>query len=696
MREKLLNSYVTTLSRYLSITKGGNPDDYVEQLKSLVMERIKIPELDYIDTTSYGNPEYKKTSAIAFIDDNRDNIITPSGSVYLPTDKKVSFISQMVIDKLADRKKYKKKMLAAQAAGDKTEEMRCHYRQATIKINCNSLPGGFGSAFNLFYDKGGYNAITSLARSLIAYACLGTEQVLNGNFSFFCEDRVVNFITTHLGVVPDERIITKLVQTFNLKVPTKEDLINSYLNTINNYNITEKIPRVEKLINSLYQHEITWLFYYSNYHNLIIGNINIFGPWIDKTFNFDMFGVSEGGDPSEIKDLKEETIIMLSTILNESLDGAQINGSIDPANDICKLNPQLAGKIAKFGKWIEMRISGLTQLFETFIYLKMPIQNVSDAHIVWRRAVILSDTDSDIFTMLEWVKKYTNSTNTSLEAYKICSLCIYLLTISMRYYMDVFGSVHGASKDKLKMLCMKNEFFYPTMLRYDVKKTYAGIVSIQEGVVLPKPKPDIKGQLLRGSSFCTTTTDFIQKLLVDKILKPSMNGQISANQLIRDVVDFENEIKRSLKAGETTFLKITSVRNESDYVDADRTAHYYYKLWQEVFAEKYGDIRIPSKTPLIQLLYPNKEMLNRLKSLDPSIHDKLVNFIEVNKRISSIVINPVLTQFPIELAPLINVRDIVYHNVSSIYMILEAIGINVGYSNDKLLLSDIYSFKQQP
>ena len=56
-------------------------------------------------------------------------------------------MSKMVTDKLAERKKVKKMQLKAAGAGDDVLAKRCWYKQASIKININSMPGGFGSSF---------------------------------------------------------------------------------------------------------------------------------------------------------------------------------------------------------------------------------------------------------------------------------------------------------------------------------------------------------------------------------------------------------------------------------------------------------------------------------------------------------------------------------------------------------------------
>ena len=71
--------------------------------------------------------------------------------------------------------------------------------------------------------------------------------------------------------------------------------------------------------------------------------------------------------------------------------------------------------------------------------------------------------------------------------------------------MRVFSIINCVSEKNLSVLAMKNEFLYPIMLLYDIRKTYVGIIAAQEGNILKTPAPDIKGQTLKGSMFCEKT-----------------------------------------------------------------------------------------------------------------------------------------------------------------------------------------------
>ena len=74
---------------------------------------------------------------------------------------------------------------------------------------------------------------------------------------------------------------------------------------------------------------------------------------------------------------------------------------------------------------------------------------------------------------------------------------------------------------------MNNGFLYTVMILADVKKHYAGIVSVQEGVLLPTPEIDIKGVQFKGSDICKLATDFAKNFSEHDVLdNMHKNGRI--------------------------------------------------------------------------------------------------------------------------------------------------------------------------
>lgn len=330
---------------------------------------------------------------------------------------------------------------------------------------------------------------------------------------------------------------------------------------------------------------------------------------------------------------------------------------------------------------------------DTFVNTGADIPETQRKPLTWRNTTIVSDTDSVIFTADAWDSWWRHGKlDVTDESYKIASLVVYWLHHAVKFALKRFSINFGCTGKDTEILAMKNEFLYPVMLIFDAKKTYVGIQKVKEGVILPKPKTDIKGQTLRGSSICTEALDFSEHLMINSILEPVMNGPISGEQLIQQVVDFEHEIADSIARKEMTYLKITSLKSERDYKDPESASVVKaHQFWQEVLADKYGDIHPPTKVKTFEVVQPTEEYWKWLAKTSPQIFDKMQRYVNRNKKfLNHLIVNTVGAQLPDELIPLINVRAVIWHNIKPSYNTLKRLNISVGCEKQKLLLSDIY------
>lgn len=682
----LMDEYVQMQTEYIC-RQTGKPREEVEQkVMAIVKERYKARTLTMLRSPSYGNVLKVDQDLWTFLRFTSEYILTPSGSVYKPPYQTRSVISQMIVDKLAERKRIKKIQLKAEGAGDDVLAKRCWYQQATIKINCNSLPGGFGSEYNIFYDKPNYNTITSTARCMIARAYTICEQMLGGNFAWFTLDELTNHIILNLKQMPSSEQIMSCMKKYHLRQPTVSELLKFYEDTIKQYVPSPNMKDVERLLRSLNEAEVTFLYYYCNLRHIIWGNENIFRPYIQHLFDVSNVAVDENVTKDDAYKI-DETITTLTTVAFADQLG---NFGL---NDICSDHPEYIPKLVAYSKATEHRLKSLDLLMDTFINTGADIPETQRKPMTWRNTTIVSDTDSVIFTADAWDSWWRKGKlDVTDESYKIASLVVYWLHHAVKFALKRFSIHMGCTGNDTNILAMKNEFLYPVMLIFDTKKTYVGIQKVKEGVILPKPKTDVKGQTLRGSSICNEALDFSEKLMIDEILQPIMNGPLSGEALIKKVVDFENAIRDSIARKEMTYLKITSLKYERDYKDPESASVVKaHQFWQEVLAEKYGDIHAPTKVKTFEVVQPTEEYWKWLAKTSPDIHDKMQKYVKRTKKfLNHIIVNTVGDHIPDELIPLINVRAVIWHNIKPSYNTLKRLNISVGCEKQKLLLSDIY------
>lgn len=686
-RDGLFNEYVNMQAEHASRMLGISKDKLVPVIQQIVREKYKPRRVELLVSPSYGNVKQVNQDFWSVIKSTETAIITPSGSTYKPTYRCQSIMSKMVTDKLAERKKVKKMQLKAAGAGDDILAKRCWYKQASIKVNINSMPGGFASPYNIFYDKGGYNSITSSARCMIARAYTICEQLLGGNFAWFSVEELVNFIVLQLRTMPSCEDVLKCMGHYGLRSFGKEHLMGFYKKTIARYCPGCDLTPVQRIIDTLNDAEINFLYYYCNLRHMIWENDGVFRPWIDNLFNVDNIEI----DPNVTKDdafKMDDTVSTLVTVaFTDKLGGYGLV-------DICNDHPEYIPKLVAYCRVTEKRLHELDGLMDIFVNTLADIPMTHLKPNTWRNTTIVSDTDSVIFTSVAWDDWYRHGEyGVNQQSYQISALVIYWLHHAVKFALKRFSIAFGYVPDETERLAMKNEFLFPVMMIYPIKKTYVGLQLIQEGVVFKKPKLDIKGQTLRGSSICAKSLAFSAQIMNEDILNTCISSQISGEDIIRKVVAFEQQIYDEIEHGNLEYLKITSLKYERDYTNPESTSVVVgWEFWEQVMTAKYDHIHPPTKVYVFKVTKPQQQYFDWLKKQSPNIHKQLMKYLGDKKKLpNQLVVDPVVGHIPEELIPLINKREVVYTNLSPVYSTLEQIGIAVGCKNQKLLFCDVYA-----
>ena len=691
-RPQLLKSYKDQMATYIS-RKYGLPIEKAAELSlQMCEENYKPLTAVVVETKEDGIPVIKAVDLASWFDSQRDNIMSDSGSVYCQHEEKLSKTIGMINEMMANRKKEKKLQLKMKAAGNTSEELKHYYAQTLIKITMNSLPGNYGSPYSLFYSKANYNAITSCGRALIGYANSEIEAVLGGNFAWFSIDELLQHIVGELNHGIDTEFVEDVMAHYRLKRVSHSELFDFYKEILTKYHRYDDFSTLTDMISKLSDSEVQYFWYFQNFRHMFMGN-NHLRNWFKELF--DITKVDES-DKTVVADdlfkLDGALVILCNVAFHEYVDPGDSEIQV---YDLPKARPDLAVKFVHIARYVENKLHDMDRLFHAFLFTPLNRSSVRTRPKMIRNTAVISDTDSVIFTVKDWVAWYTGDVySTSPESYHIACVMIYWITQAVAHALLLYSQAHGARGDYEKVMAMKNEFLYTVMILADVKKHYAGIVSVQEGVLLPKPEIDIKGVQFKGSDICKLATDFAKNFFEHDVLdNMHANGRISAHMLIDKVRSFEMQIRKDLEEGKSDWFKSLSIRKKSDYATPMSSNWYYYFVWQEIFAPKYGEILIPTKVPAVPIHAPNKEYLEWLSKTSPDIYRRLVKFLESNRAPSQIVINSVGGKVPPEIIPLVKFTDIIYHNVRPCHLLLKQLGISCGYEGSKLLFSDVYPLR---
>lgn len=714
-REPLLRSYIENMVTYLSrdaafLKKFDGKDvygnnrinaDIEDYIRQIVIEQvkgsIKVPKVHLIKHEVCGEAAEDRVDLLKFTKATSKKIVTPSGSVYKTAKEHPSFLREKIIEDKAGRSHEKKLMFEAKAAGDTDKENTHNNNQSLLKIGMNSIIGAMGSFFSFLSDIAGFNSVTSTSRFLIMNAYAQTERLLEANFYFPTVEHAINHIVICCRSCPGKETIEYITHKYNLFQPDWGDVYELLNTNYCKYNPDNLPPYLSDMLMRMPQFELTYIYYFSNLKNIILGNSDKFRAWINDFFDEEKAhaGVDmDSIDPKVLYKLDGMLVTLLSTVHGEWLP-LEASGKKVSIYDTVTAYPDIAKRFICIGNYMQHKLNNeFNEIFYTFLDNGRTVPNTIDHKNMFRNCVILSDTDSVVFTTKSWLKWYTNEYQINNEAYKINSLVVYWLSKAIVFILKNVSIHRGALGADVGVMQMKNEFFYPIMVQSSLKKHYAGLVAVQEGVVLPKLKSDIKGINFRGSKLATETTAFVKDYIDETNTLLITHGKVSARERIWKLVEFEQRVYKSVKAGELRFLNVIPVKNADEYEDEERSIYFNYLFWEAVFANKYGSIMIPSKCYSLPLMNINDPAyMEFLERTDKDIFDNLKYFISLypKKKITRIPINPVTDGIPAELMPVVNFRQIINDNSSPIALFLKSFGISLGNNaKSRLLFSEVY------
>lgn len=694
-RASLIKSYVDNIKVAIKMRWPSIPDDRIDKLvRDRVENTIKRPKAKVIVYPSFGDMELKELDLLSVIRTHNTKVISPYGTIYESTDVKISNDKQFMDQLVSARNTAKQKMFKLIEEGKQEEAKLQDFIQALNKIASNSVSGAHGNPKNAMYDPETYNAITSMARHGVMLAYTFAERFLCSNYYFPTYEDAINFVVTNIKACPPKAVIENIVNKYNLEVKWPEDVQQLLLSGMNDY--TECTPQMERNLLSMLTnvpfHQLTFIYYSRNLYNLFSSNKQFFINFFNDIFTMDQH-IKEDSSivPTDIFKLDGDLVQMMTTVFDKFLNGELVK-------DLPKNNPDKAIKFTILGHQVQEKLNSIKDLVDVFIHSETLIPRIHINKNMFRKAVVVSDTDSIIYTTKDLVTLYLGGTFTyhNTNVYSAHALVTYWLSKSIASMLRLMAISRGAVGEKnIGMLEMKNEYLYPVFIRTNLSKHYVGLMTIREGRVLPKPKMDIKGVGFKSSNVPSITHEFNQKLLTDIINEIAEYTNLYAGEYIARALRYEQAILSSLKSGEFTYFVNAPVKKKEEYKTPNSSIYANYEMWQEVFSEKYGEILLPNKCPLIPLVkngIKKEKYLNWLQIKSPTIFQKLMMYLEKigKKNITRIPLPVTIDKVPEEIVPIIDMRSIIYKNMRSTQLTLKSIGVDLGNPKKLPLFSDYY------
>ena len=158
-----------------------------------------------------------------------------------------------------------------------------------------------------------------------------------------------------------------------------------------------------------------------------------------------------------------------------------------------------------------------------------------------------------------------------------------LQDICCRNYVECCNQLHEGEKF---YMYMKNEFFFPIVLLFNVKKNYLGIQTIQEGRLIPKDKQLVSTGRALGSA---KLNEYVSKEIMDILEKYVLEAkEYNPLAVFENVMKIQDHIKAQLLAGDKTFGIYASFNGAENIKDPETTSNVRATLiWNDLFPEDY-------------------------------------------------------------------------------------------------------------
>ena len=696
------------IEKYVQYISRLNPNDDIENIREFVkkeiLSTIKIPNIDMKIQVKPGNFERKIIPLDTYVSKIiKNNIVSPSGSVFrLPEDKE-SFLRVTINGKKKERSKYKKLMLEYKEKGDVLQENIANYLQSSAKITNNSFAGAFNSTHNFLYSKSNFQSITAFTRESAKCGYTQIELFLGANLYLPTVDSMITYILRVLEVSNLEEA-QKVITKYDLKTPTVEHVKNMFLKCLYKYNFTIDLNQVNDIISSLSDIERSVIFYTGCLWNLLNLNETYFRSFFKKMFSTENISPYEGNDLKE-KLKQDSDIRMMCLSINYQILGKDKDGKNLTLEESITENEMGYRTFIGIEDHLVNCLEEIKDIIEVFLKPDITFGKLQESQRMVRTNTPISDTDSALFSTQNIVEWYTGKASFSKDAFAINAFTVFCVVKSLEHKFARLSSNFGMSGKDIYEISMKNEYFMAGLIRSSEMKTYISLLVFQEGKVLPKPKLDIKGRLFRDSVISPLSNEKV-RIMADMLLKEVLEHEkVDIHKYLSFVIDFESQIIRSLQNGEKTFFKLESIKEAHEYAgDANSTSYFYAYLWNEVFGERYEPIVLPNKCYVLPLIdggkriWENDKWFTLVKEKEPKVYPKLLAFKGIakglEKEITRLCIPASIPEIPDILRPIISIRKVVYANCSPLYRILSCMGIDYTYKNQDntefSLISDLF------
>lgn len=569
---------------------------------------------------------------------------------------------------IANRSFYKKLRQKAIDEGNDELEDKYNKLQNAFKIFNNAQSGAMSSEGTPITNPSGHTSLTSTTRCITSTANLINEQFITGNRIYNNPSNTLQAITARIQVT-DLKALNDVMVKYNLHYPTSDEVMkmvrhcsSRYWSSVKHFNtIKEYLDKLSKL-------ELASILYTLDFASLYQYNEEFCRSFLD-----DWTAVDLNPENSLKPDNSDRYTLCVSKLPRKS-------------------SSEIINQLNYNHVLVEKKYSDIISVLFKSIIPPTALYDVSSAV---RECVLTSDTDSCIFTMDHVADNYCK--NDRIKTVRLIGVLTYFIRlISIDQHGQLSTNIN-VSKENLRILQMKNEFYYSGYVTTLMSKHYYAIKKMVEGVLLDKLDMETKGVHLRGNKIAKKILDFSYQLRLKILEATETNELLDAAEMLKEVADCEREIIENINNCKWDWLRREGVKGKSSYKNPLSQPYLYHLMWEDVFSAKYGhapdlpyvgykinmSLDSPKKTREFIATIPDLVIRQRFEKFCTE-HDKweYSNLIIPAERISA------NNGFPSEIKEGIDTRTIIKQNLKPVYTVLESVGLHFINKSTTRLISD--------
>lgn len=691
----IIAGYYDDAARYLQLNTGQPLADCLAFVKDRVnpnrADGFQDPKALVLGKDKNGDREPQVKTFMKFLSQvNKEGLLlSPSMAAYMPESQKVSTHGQYIEEGVRNRNVVKGQMFEAERNGDELTALIRKGEQNNLKINNNSYSGATVSAATILYYKSTHSSLTSTCRTATSYANSANEKFLMGNRHYY-NPEITKANLLSLISLTDLNLVKTACDTFDLKYPTPEDVVECVEYSSKLYwEGPEHMATIAQMAQRMTPVERAAVLYVNDLYHLHKLNPKF---TVDFLMELSQTGSTEiRVDETTFKNFDPDIKMFANFLMYDKVAGR-------PKEKLLSEAPELYDQIKTSAAQVIGTLVKYQSLVQGFWLTRNIPSSIHGFPSAYRKAAVISDTDSTMFTMQYWVEQCFGHVSFSPEATRVVFGIVFIISKMVSHILAIQSANMGVRKEKLRMLTMKNEFYFAVLSMTTRSKHYYASQDAQEGLMFPTPRLEVKGVGLRDSKVPPMINKGAKELMDEIIGTIKSEKKLDITDILTRIADIERSIITSIKSGKYEYFTSGQVKGRESYKNPDQSAYMQYELWRDVFAPTFGETKEPPYSVIkVSIVASNKtEIAAWCESMNnPQLALRLQTWLLERKRtsLSTLLIPASVVEssgIPPEIVSGVDIRKIIFNTMGVYYLMLESLGIFMQDKKIARLLSDYY------